>query len=107
MAAAEPAALQALGDWGRFDLLPNRRTADLIFLLFANPYLGDYVTRDVPEIRPVHAAMATLTRRAGKFPSSRLLGHLPKTNGSMSDLACCHERRYFPLSAHPSTLTYN
>ena len=54
MAAAEPAALKALGDWGRFDVLPNRKKADLIFLFSANPYLGDFVTRDGPDTRPVH-----------------------------------------------------
>jgi hypothetical protein len=53
MEAAEPAALQALGDWGRFDVIPNRKKADLILLFSANPYLGDYVTRDGPDTRPV------------------------------------------------------
>jgi len=72
MAAAEPAALQALGDWERFDLIPNRRTADLIFLLSANPYLGDQVTRDEPDTRPVHAAMAT--------------GELPAFHPALGDL---------------------
>jgi EF hand len=54
MAEAKPAALEELADWGRFDVLPNRRNADLIFLFSANPYLGDYVTRDGPDTRPVH-----------------------------------------------------
>jgi hypothetical protein len=54
MAEAKPAALKALEDWGRFEVRPNPKHVDLIFLLSANPYLGDYVTRDGPDTRPVH-----------------------------------------------------
>jgi EF hand len=54
MAAAEPAAFKELSDWGRFDMIPNRKKIDLIILFSANPYLGDYVTRDGPDTRPVH-----------------------------------------------------
>lgn len=53
MAAAWLAAFQELVDWGRFDIVPDPRKADLIFLFSANPYMGDYVTRDGPDKRPV------------------------------------------------------
>jgi hypothetical protein len=53
MAAAWLAAFEGLTDWGRFDITPDPRKADLIFLFSANPYLGDYVTRDGPDKRPV------------------------------------------------------
>jgi hypothetical protein len=53
MAAAWLAAFQELTDWGRFDIVPDPRKADLIFLFSANPYLGDYITRDGPDKRPV------------------------------------------------------
>jgi hypothetical protein len=53
MAAAWLAAFQGLVDWGRFDITPDPRKADLIFMFSANPYLGDYVTRDGPDKRPV------------------------------------------------------
>jgi hypothetical protein len=52
MAAAWLAAFQELAVWGRFDIRPDPRKADLIFLFSANPYLGDYVTRDGPDKRP-------------------------------------------------------
>jgi hypothetical protein len=53
MAAAWLAAFQELTDWGRFDVTPDPHKADLIFVFSANPYLGDYVTRDGPDKRPV------------------------------------------------------
>lgn len=53
MAAAWLAAFEQLSDWGRFDVVPDRKKADLILLLSANPYLGDFVTRDGPDKRPV------------------------------------------------------
>jgi hypothetical protein len=53
MAAAWLSAFQGLVEWGRFDITPDPRKADLIFLFSANPYLGDYVTRDGPDKRPV------------------------------------------------------
>ena len=53
MAAAWRAAFEALSDWGRFDILPDPMKADLILVVSANPYLGDYVTRDRPDQRPV------------------------------------------------------
>jgi hypothetical protein len=54
MAAANQAASQGLADWGRFDVLADRRKADLIILFSANPYLGDYGVRDGPDTRQVH-----------------------------------------------------
>ncbi len=53
MAAAWRAAFEELSDWGRYDIDPDPKKADLIFLFSANPYLGDYVTRDGPDKRGV------------------------------------------------------
>jgi hypothetical protein len=53
LAKAPKAAFEVLADWGRFATVPDRKKADLIFLFSANPYLGDYVTRDAPDARPV------------------------------------------------------
>jgi hypothetical protein len=53
MSAAWRAAFEALSDWGRFDILPEPMGADLILIVSANPYLGDYLTRDGPDRRPV------------------------------------------------------
>jgi hypothetical protein len=53
MANAWAAAFQALTEWGRFDVTPDPKKADLIFLFAANPYEGDYLTRDGPDMRPV------------------------------------------------------
>lgn len=53
MASAWRAAFEALSDWGRFDVLPDPMHADLVLIVSANPYLGDYLTRDGPDHRPV------------------------------------------------------
>jgi hypothetical protein len=53
MAAAWRAAFEDLAAWGKYDINPDPKKADLIFLFSANPYLGDYVTRDGPDKRPV------------------------------------------------------
>jgi hypothetical protein len=53
MAAAWRAAFQELEDWGKYDVTPDPKKADLVFIFSANPYLGDYVTRDGPDKRPV------------------------------------------------------
>jgi hypothetical protein len=53
MANAWAAAFQSLTEWGRFDITPDPKKADLIFLFAANPYEGDYLTRDGPDMRPV------------------------------------------------------
>jgi hypothetical protein len=60
MAAAWLAAFEQLTEWGRYDVVPDPRKADLIFLLSANPYLGDYITRDGPDKRPVHVDITHL-----------------------------------------------
>jgi hypothetical protein len=54
MAKAKRAAFEEVTAWKRFTVLPDPKGADLIFLFSANPYLGDYVTRDGPDKRPVH-----------------------------------------------------
>jgi hypothetical protein len=51
MAKTSAAALEELAGWGRFKIDPNPKNAELIFLISANPYLGDYVTRDGPDKR--------------------------------------------------------
>lgn len=53
MAAAWKAAFEVVEDWGRFEVSPDPKKADLIFLFAANPYGGDYVTRDGPDTRGV------------------------------------------------------
>jgi hypothetical protein len=53
MAKARKAALGQMLKWNRFTLASDPQTADLIFLFSANPYLGDYATRDGPDKRPV------------------------------------------------------
>jgi hypothetical protein len=60
MAAAWLAAFEQLTAWGRFDIVPDPRKADLIFLLSANPYLGDFLTRDGPDKRPVRVDITYL-----------------------------------------------
>jgi hypothetical protein len=54
MSKAKPAAFEELSNWGRFTVASNPKSADLIFLFSANRYLGDFVTRDGPDTRPVH-----------------------------------------------------
>jgi hypothetical protein len=53
MAAAWWAAFQSVTEWGRFDIVPDPNKADLVLWLSANPYLGDYLTRDGPDTRAV------------------------------------------------------
>jgi len=53
MAAAWKAAFEELEDWGRYDVTPDPQKADLIILLSANPYAGDFVTRDGPDMRGI------------------------------------------------------
>jgi len=54
MAKAKKAAFEELTAWKRFTVLPDPKGADLIFMFSANRYLGDYLTRDGPDQRPVH-----------------------------------------------------
>ena len=56
MAKARKAAFEQLTVWNRFAVVPDPKKADLIFLFSANRYLGDYVTRDGPDKRPVSVA---------------------------------------------------
>jgi hypothetical protein len=53
MAKARKAALEQMLDWNHYKLESDPQKADLVFLFSANPYLGDYVTRDGPDKRPV------------------------------------------------------
>jgi hypothetical protein len=54
-------ALPEMLDWGRFQIAEDRHTADLVFLFSANPYLGDYLTRDGPDKRPADVDFTILT----------------------------------------------
>ena len=53
LAVAWKTAFEEIEEWGRFDINPDPKKADLIFVFAGNPYLGDYVTRDGPDTRPV------------------------------------------------------
>ena len=53
MAKARKAAVEQMLDWNHFTLASDPQKADLVILFSANPYLGDYVTRDGPDKRPV------------------------------------------------------
>jgi hypothetical protein len=53
LAKAGTTANEVLLTWKRFRIVDDRRQADLIFLFSGNPYLGDYLTRDGPDKRPV------------------------------------------------------
>jgi hypothetical protein len=60
MAAAKTTALDELSDWGHFKVVRDPKEADLIFLFSGNQYLGDYLTRDGPDTRPVHIEITYL-----------------------------------------------
>jgi hypothetical protein len=53
LAVARETALKQLQSWGRFQISQQRRNSDLILHFSGNPYLGDYITRDGPDTRPV------------------------------------------------------
>lgn len=61
LAAAQETALQQVQAWGRFQIAENRRQTDLVILFSGNPYLGDYVTRDGPDTRPVAIESTIMT----------------------------------------------
>src|ERR1700730_16446943 len=61
MAVAGNRASRELKLWGRFQIVEHRDEADIVLLLSANPYLGDYVTRDGPDKRPVSVDITFLT----------------------------------------------
>jgi hypothetical protein len=50
-----------LRDWARFRVVEDPRHADLIFMYSGNPYLGDYITRDGPDKRPVKIETTFMT----------------------------------------------
>jgi len=61
LAVARGTALSQLRVWGRFQIAENHREADLVFLFSGNPYLGDYITRDGPDNRPVAIESTIMT----------------------------------------------
>ena len=61
LAAARNRATQQLQDWGRFHLVESPHGADLVFLFSGNEYLGDYLTRDGPDNRPVFIESTIMT----------------------------------------------
>jgi hypothetical protein len=61
LGVARETALQQLQSWGRFQISPNRRETDLVFLFSGNPYLGDYITRDGPDKRNVAIEFTIMT----------------------------------------------
>jgi len=50
---AASTALEMLLSWDRFRIVQDRKKADVILLFSGNPYLGDYLTRDGEDTRPV------------------------------------------------------
>jgi hypothetical protein len=61
LAVAETRAVTELQHWGRFQLEQRREKADLVFLFSGNQYLGDYLTRDGPDRRPMSVDFTILT----------------------------------------------
>jgi hypothetical protein len=53
MSKAPRYAAEELAAWNRFVIVPNPAKADLVILISANPYLGDYVSREGADKRPV------------------------------------------------------
>jgi hypothetical protein len=65
LATAREAALLEIQDWKRFNVVPDRQRADLIFLFSTKRYLGDYDTGKAPV--PVDATyMSVIDRPTGK-----------------------------------------
>jgi hypothetical protein len=61
LAAASRMAFEQLLDWPRFEIVPDPDKADLILMFSANPYLGDYITRERPDERPVSVDITYMT----------------------------------------------
>jgi len=61
LAVADKTAFLELRAWGRFRVVTNHKHADLIFMFSTNPYLGDYLTRDGPDKRPVFIDSTIMT----------------------------------------------
>ena len=90
LAVAQDTALQQLQSWGRFQISQQRWESDLIFLFSGNPYLGDYITRDGPDSRPVIVDFTILTvidPKTGQslWTDSRRWGSL-RVRGATKDL---------------------
>jgi hypothetical protein len=90
LAVARDTALQQLESWGRFQISQQRRQADLVFLFSGNPYLGDYITRDGPDKRPVavdFTIMTVIDPNTGQtlWTDSRRWGSL-RVRGATKDL---------------------
>ena len=61
LAVAQETALQQVRGWGRFQISQDRRQTDLVILFSGNPYLGDYISRDGPDKRPVAIESTIMT----------------------------------------------
>jgi hypothetical protein len=61
LAAARRMTFEQLLDWPRFEIVPDPDKADLILMFSANPYLGDYLTRERPDERPVSVDITYMT----------------------------------------------
>jgi hypothetical protein len=61
LAVAQDTAVLQLQSWGRFQISQQRWESDLVFLFSGNPYLGDYITRDGPDPRPVVVDFTIMT----------------------------------------------
>lgn len=61
LAAAQETALGEFQNWGRFKISEDKRHSDLVVLFSGNPYLGDYLTRDGPDLRPVFIKSTIMT----------------------------------------------
>jgi hypothetical protein len=53
MSKAPRYAAEELAQWNRFVIVADPAKANLVILISANPYLGDYLSREGPDKRPV------------------------------------------------------
>jgi hypothetical protein len=61
LAVAEGSAFHEMQLWGRFQIVHQREKADVVLLFSANEYLGDYLTRDGPDKRPISIDSTIMT----------------------------------------------
>jgi hypothetical protein len=61
LGVAQETAVRQLESWGRFQISQDRRQTDLVILFSGNPYLGDYLTRDGPDTRPLAIVSTIMT----------------------------------------------
>lgn len=61
LAQVETTANEEFLSWNRFRIVQDRKKADVILLFSGNPYLGDYLTRDGPDTRPLYIDGVILT----------------------------------------------